>query len=78
MSKQIAVRLPDELVEFLDHAVERGQASSRAAAVTQAVEWERRREIAARDAEILAGTKDDSDLDELAEFAATVPLDDLD
>lgn len=78
MSKQIAVRLPDELVEFLDHAVERGQASSRAAAVTQAVEWKRRREIAARDAEILAGTKDDSDLGELAEFAATVPLDDLD
>ncbi|MGH4018375.1 MAG: YlcI/YnfO family protein [Pseudonocardiaceae bacterium] len=79
MSRQIAVRLPDDLVEFIDQLVEHGQASSRAAVVAQAVARERRREIAARDAAILAreaGT--DADLDGLAKFAARTPLDDLD
>jgi len=54
MSKQIAVRLPDELVEFIDKLVQRGSASSRAAYVTRALERERRRDVAARDAAILA------------------------
>lgn len=73
------MRLPDDLVEFIDQLVEHGQASSRAAVVAQAVARERRREIAARDAAILAqeaGT--DADLDGLAKFAARTPLDDLD
>lgn len=79
MSKQIAVRLPEDLVAFLDDLVAQGQALSRAAAVSQAVERQRRREIAERDAAILARTKDDDDgLDRLAEFAAGTPLDDLD
>lgn len=79
MSKQIAVRLPDELVTFLDELVEHGQAPSRATAVTRAVERERRREIAARDAAILAqaGAAAD-DLDDLAGFAAGTPMTDLD
>lgn len=48
-------------------------------AVAQALEKERRREIAARDAAILArsGTGGD-DLDELAAYAARTPMDDLD
>jgi Arc/MetJ-type ribon-helix-helix transcriptional regulator len=78
MSRQIAVRLPDELVEFLDRLVQRGAATSRAEVVARALQRERRREIAARDAEILARASNDPDLDSLAEHAAHVRLDDLD
>lgn len=78
MSTQIAVRLPEELVEFIDQAVRDGQATSRAAVVAQAVERERRRAIAARDAAILAEAAADDDLDDLANFAARVPMSDLD
>lgn len=77
MSRQIAVRLPDDLVEFIDHLVEHGQAASRAAVVAHALDRERRQEIAARDAAILAQAGPDPDLDDLAEFAARTPLDDL-
>ncbi|MGI8626760.1 MAG: YlcI/YnfO family protein [Geodermatophilaceae bacterium] len=75
MSTQIAVRLPDELVKFIDATVSSGAASSRAAVVASAVERELRRHIAARDAQILARLSSDSDLDSLAEYAAKVPLD---
>ena len=79
MSKQIAVRLPEDLVAFLDDLVAHGQASSRAAAVAKAVERQRRREVAERDVAILARTRDDDDgLDRLAEFAAGTPIDELD
>jgi Arc/MetJ-type ribon-helix-helix transcriptional regulator len=70
MSKQIAVRLPDELVEFVDEVVGSGSERSRAAVVARALERERRRAIAARDAEILARTGPDPELDGLAEYAA--------
>jgi Arc/MetJ-type ribon-helix-helix transcriptional regulator len=75
MSKQIAVRLPDELVAFVDEVVDSGREPSRAAVVTTALERERRRTVAARDAEILATTGPDPDLAGLAEFAAGVGLD---
>jgi Arc/MetJ-type ribon-helix-helix transcriptional regulator len=79
MSTQIAVRLPEELVQFIDRLVAEGRASSRAGVVSQALQRERRRELAARDAAILAGAVDDEDdLDDLAEHAARTPLDDLD
>lgn len=78
MSKQIAVRLPDELVEFIDKLIEHGHAGSRAAVVAHAVDQERRRGIAARDAAILAKVEPDSEFNQLAEFAARTPLDDLD
>ncbi|WP_026818081.1 ribbon-helix-helix domain-containing protein [Arthrobacter castelli] len=79
MSKQIAVRLPEDLVAFLDSLVTHGRAPSRAAAVAHAVERERRNEIAARDAAILARTKGDvDDLDALADFAVATPMEDLD
>jgi Arc/MetJ-type ribon-helix-helix transcriptional regulator len=77
MTMQIAVRLPEELVRFIDELVADGRASSRAAAVTQALQRERRREMAARDAAILAAGQPD-DLDGLAEHVAQLPLDDLD
>ena len=78
MSRQIAVRLPDDLVEFIDQVVQSGQAVSRAAVVARAVDRERRREIAERDAAILARAGPDRELDQLAAFAATTPLPDLD
>jgi Arc/MetJ-type ribon-helix-helix transcriptional regulator len=56
MSKQIAVRLPEELVDFVDQIVDSGTGRSRASVVTKALERERRRVIAARDAQILART----------------------
>jgi Arc/MetJ-type ribon-helix-helix transcriptional regulator len=72
MSKQIAVRLPDELVAFVDEVVASGQARSRAGVVTRALERERRRAIAARDAAILAHSGSDPELDGLAEYAVRV------
>jgi len=75
MSKQIAVRLPDDLVEFVDELVGAGGERSRAAVVARALERERRRVIAARDAEILAETGPDPELIGLAEHAAGVPID---
>jgi Arc/MetJ-type ribon-helix-helix transcriptional regulator len=67
MSKQIAVRLPDEIVAFVDEVVRSGSERSRAAVVTRALERERRRSIAARDAEILARSGPDPELEGLAE-----------
>lgn len=75
MSKQIAVRLPDELVEFVDEIVDTGTERSRAAVVTRALERERRRARAERDARILAGAGPDPELAGLAEHAAGLPHD---
>jgi Arc/MetJ-type ribon-helix-helix transcriptional regulator len=73
MSKQIAVRLPDDLVEFVDDLVEAGVGRSRAGIVTRALERERRRTVAARDAEILVRTGPDPELAGLAEYTAGRP-----
>jgi len=73
MSKQIAVRLPDELVDFVDEIVDAGAGRSRAAVVTRALERERRRVIAVRDAQILACTGPDPELTGLAEHAVGLP-----
>jgi len=73
MSKQIAVRLSDELVDFVDAVVGAGTEPSRAAVVTRALERERRRAIAARDAEILARTGEDPELADLAGHALGLP-----
>jgi Arc/MetJ-type ribon-helix-helix transcriptional regulator len=75
MSKQIAVRLSDELVEFVDELVESGTERSRAAVVSRALERERRRAIAARDAEILARSGPDPELQGLAEHAVGLSSD---
>jgi Arc/MetJ-type ribon-helix-helix transcriptional regulator len=73
MSKQIAVRLPDDLVEFVDSTVSSGGARSRASVVARALERERRRAIAEADAKILARTGPDPELAGLAEHAASLP-----
>ena len=75
MSKQIAVRLDDKLVEFVDEQVRDGVARSRAAVVTRALERERRRAIAARDAEILARSTADDGLAGLIDYTSRQPLD---
>lgn len=75
MSKQIAVRLPDDLVEFVDELVVAGGGRSRAAVVTRVLERERRRAVAARDAEILARSGPDPELVGLAEHAVGLPSD---
>jgi Arc/MetJ-type ribon-helix-helix transcriptional regulator len=75
MSKQIAVRLPEDLVAFVDETVRSGGAASRAVVVTRALERERRRAVAARDAAILQRVGDDADMDALASHVARLPLD---
>lgn len=78
VSKQIAVRLPDEIASFVDAEVATGRAPSRAAVVTRALERERRRGLALADVEILTrtgGSIDSDGLDGLAEYAARLPID---
>jgi Arc/MetJ-type ribon-helix-helix transcriptional regulator len=78
MSTQIAVRLPDDLVAFVDELVRHGDAPSRAAVVARALRRERRQAAAARDAAILATAEPDHDLDRLAEHATALRMNDLD
>ncbi len=75
MSRQIAVRLDDDLVEFVDEIVGSGRQPSRAAVVARALERERRRMVAVHDAEILAASGPDPELVGLAEHAVSTPLD---
>ncbi|MGA9374939.1 MAG: antitoxin, partial [Mycobacterium sp.] len=58
MRTQIAVRLPDELLSFIDSEVSERRAASRAAVVLRALERDRRRRIAERDAAIYAAVPD--------------------
>jgi Arc/MetJ-type ribon-helix-helix transcriptional regulator len=74
MTTRIAVRLSDELVGFVDELVDSGAGRSRTAVVRAALERERRRRLAERDAEILARTSHDVDLAELAEHATSLPF----
>lgn len=68
MSTQIAVRLPDDMVAFLDQAVAQGKAPSRAALVTSALEREMRRQVAEQDAAILREHGAADDLDALVDW----------
>lgn len=70
MSTQIAVRLPDEMVAFLDRSVASGKAASRAALVATALEREMRRQLAERDAELLSEAGAGDELDELVAWTA--------
>lgn len=75
MSTQIAVRLPDETVAFLDRLVREKKAASRAEIIERALERERRREMAARDAAILAESGEDPDLAGLIRYMTGHPVD---
>jgi Arc/MetJ-type ribon-helix-helix transcriptional regulator len=70
MSTQIAVRLPDEMVAFLDRSVASGKASSRAALVASAVEREMRRQTVEQDAQLLREQGGADDLDHLVDWTA--------
>ncbi|SNS94685.1 hypothetical protein SAMN06309944_1479 [Micrococcales bacterium KH10] len=70
MSIQIAIRLPDEMVRFLDETVASGNAPSRAAIVSSAIEHEMRRRLAQRDAELLRQRGAADDLDALVDWTA--------
>jgi Arc/MetJ-type ribon-helix-helix transcriptional regulator len=78
MSIQIAVRLADDMVAFIDDVVAHGEANSRAQVVSRALERERRRRGAERDAAIYAAEQPDQDMDALATYVSRTPLDDLD
>jgi Arc/MetJ-type ribon-helix-helix transcriptional regulator len=71
MSTQIAVRLPDKMVAFLDRTVASGQAPSRAAIVASAVEREMRRLLAEQDAHVLRRQGSADDLDDLVRWTTT-------
>jgi Arc/MetJ-type ribon-helix-helix transcriptional regulator len=73
MTIQIAVRLPDSIVEYVDQQVTSGSASSRAAVVTRALERDRRRHIADQDARIYAASGP-GELDDLASWAVAQPM----
>ena len=75
VSTQIAIRLPDDVVEFLDRLVAEKKAASRAEVVARALERERRREMAARDAAIMAESGEDPDLAGLIRYMTGNPVD---
>lgn len=76
MTTQIAIRLPDDMVAFLDEEVAGQHATSRAAVVLRALERERRRVIATRDIAILSRrAASDDDLQALAVYVADQALD---
>lgn len=78
MTQQIAIRLPEELVAFLDQRVAQGHASSRAQIVTTALEREIRRQLAEQDAETLRSVGAADDLDALVSWsvANAAPVED--
>jgi len=71
MSTQIAVRLPDEMVAYLDRLVAAGRAPSRAALVAAAVEREMRRRAAEQDEQVLRDRGAGDDLDDLVRWTGT-------
>ena len=75
MTRQISIRMPSELVEFVDSLVARGEASSRAAVVIRALTHEQRRTKALNDVAILSSPQLNDDFDELIAFAAHQPID---
>lgn len=64
MTTQIAVRLPDDLVSYVDGLVRAG-AGSRAAIVTRALHLYQQHLLAERDARILEETGDYDDFESL-------------
>ena len=72
MSTQIAVRLPDELVAYVDEAVKAGRVRSRAELVARLIERDARRQRAEQDLQRLIEQGAVKDADALAIARATV------
>ena len=78
MSTQIAVRLPDEMVAYVDQAVADGRAKSRAELVSRLIARDARRQRAEDDLQRLieVGAVDDTDALVIAKATSATPLDD--
>lgn len=76
MSTQIAVRLPDELVDYVDEAVASGRVKSRAELVTRLIARDVRRHRAEQDLQRLAeaGALHDAEALAMAVATATTPV----
>jgi Arc/MetJ-type ribon-helix-helix transcriptional regulator len=74
MTTQITVRLPEELVAFVDEMIAGGAVTSRAEAVTRALIRERRRQTALADVAILRLRGGDPDHVAIAEHTAAHPV----
>lgn len=68
------MRLPAEMVAFLDRSVASGKAVSRAAIVSAALEREMRLQAAQRDAEVLSEVGAADDLDDLVSWSVSNPV----
>ena len=78
MSTQIAVRLPEHLVEQLDALVAKGEAKSRASVLERALRRELRRHAYAQEVAFLAAhpeALEDPELDAWVAHAAHEPMD---
>lgn len=78
MSTQIAVRLPDELVAYVDQAVAAGRVKSRAELVSRLIARDARRQRAEEDLQRLidAGVLDNPDALAMAKATSATPIDD--
>ncbi len=78
MSTQIAVRLPDELVAYVDQAVAAGRVKSRAELVSRLIARDARRQRAEEDLQRLidAGALDNPDALAMAKATSATPIDD--
>lgn len=76
MSTQIAVRLPDELVAYVDRAVAEGRARSRADLVARLIERDARRERSEEDLRLLreAGHVHSEEMLAIARATSSAPL----
>lgn len=71
MSTQIAVRLPDEVVDYIDGLVGQHIVKSRAEFIAKAIARERRHRGTEADIEILKRVGNDPDLDALIAYQGT-------
>lgn len=78
MSTQIAVRLPDELVAYVDSAVASGRVKSRAELVSRLIARDARRQRAEDDLQLLikAGALDDLDALAMVKATSATPIED--
>lgn len=76
VSTQIAVRLPDELVAYVDQAVAEGRVKSRAELMARLIERDARRQRAEQDLQRLTerGALNDPELLDIVKSASDTPL----
>jgi len=70
MSKQIAARLPDDIVDFMDDLIAKGDEASRGIIVLRALKRGRRRLGVLQEMEILNRTEPDEDMNAMVAYLA--------